>query len=151
FTINSGAPSTSVSQFDAGLFLSDDWRARPNITLSYGLRYETQTNIGDHSGIAPRVGIAWGIDGRNGRPAKTVIRAGAGLFFDRIGESVTLNVFRFNGVTQQSYFVADPAFFPVVPSAAVLATSKLPQTIQLAEGSIRAPRTWQASIGVDRQ
>ena len=32
---------------DVGVFAGDDWRVRPNFTLSLGLRYETQTNIHD--------------------------------------------------------------------------------------------------------
>src|SRR5262249_9010197 len=40
-----GNSASSASQFDAGLFVGDDWRVRPNLTLSLGLRYETQTNI----------------------------------------------------------------------------------------------------------
>src|SRR5215213_1434411 len=39
FSINSGDPFAAVSQTDFGIFVQDDWRVRPNITLSYGLRY----------------------------------------------------------------------------------------------------------------
>jgi len=151
FSLSAGIPSTSVSQFDAGLFVNDDWRARPNLTLSSGVRYEVQTNISDHAAFAPRIGIAWGVDGKPNRPARTILRAGAGLFFDRISENVTLAALRFNGVTQQSYFLIDPEFFPAIPPVDVLAASGQPQTLQLVDSAIRAPRLWQASIGVERQ
>ncbi|MFX8601119.1 hypothetical protein ABTL95_19570, partial [Acinetobacter baumannii] len=59
FTIAAGNPSLSASQFDAGVFFGDDWRVRPNLTMSVGLRYETQTNIHDWHDIAPRIGFAW--------------------------------------------------------------------------------------------
>src|SRR5260370_24764790 len=49
FSLSAGIPTTSVSQFDVGLFINNDWRIRPNLTLSYGLRYETQTNILNYS------------------------------------------------------------------------------------------------------
>jgi hypothetical protein len=55
FTITRGTPSASVSQFDVGLFVEDDWKARPNVTVSYGLRMEGQNNIGDHFDWAPRM------------------------------------------------------------------------------------------------
>ena len=42
FSINVGNPFADVSQTDYGVYLQDDWRYRPNITLSYGLRYETK-------------------------------------------------------------------------------------------------------------
>jgi outer membrane receptor protein involved in Fe transport len=63
FSLSAGTPTTPVNQLDTGLFVNDDWRARPNLTFSYGLRYEAQTNIGDHGDFAPRasccVGHRW--------------------------------------------------------------------------------------------
>src|SRR2546426_7734308 len=47
FSINSGDPNLSVSQFDFGAFVSDDWKIKPAVTMSLGFRYETQTNIRD--------------------------------------------------------------------------------------------------------
>ena len=151
FTLNAGSPTSTVGQFDAGLFLNDDWRVRPNLTWSYGLRYEAQTHLRERAAFAPRFGVAWGVDARANRPGKTVIRVGAGLFFDRVSETVALNALRFNGLTQQSYFVADPSFFPMVPALDALAAARLPQTLQIVDRALRAPRTWQASAGVDRQ
>ena len=134
-----------------GLFVNDDWRVRPNFTLSYGLRWEDQTNLGDHTDFSPRIGIAWGIDSKGGKPGKTVVRAGFGIFFDRLADSVTLNALRFNGVTQQSYLILNPWFFPSIPALDTLAAGKLPQNLQYVDGHFVAPRNFQASIGVDRQ
>uniref|UniRef100_Q020N4 Cna B domain protein n=1 Tax=Solibacter usitatus (strain Ellin6076) TaxID=234267 RepID=Q020N4_SOLUE len=151
FSLSAGAPTTSVSQIDAGLFLNDDWRARPNLTFSYGLRYETQNNIGDHKDFSPRIGFAWGLDAKGTQAAKTVLRGGFGIFFDRVSDNVTLNALRFDGVTQQSYFLINPNFYPLIPSLSVLAASKQPQNLQYKDGALQAPRNYQASIGVDRQ
>jgi outer membrane receptor protein involved in Fe transport len=59
FSLNADIPELSVHQFDAGIFGGDDWRVRPNLTLSLGLRYETQTNIHDWRDFAPRLAVAW--------------------------------------------------------------------------------------------
>src|SRR5207245_4018590 len=59
FSINAGNPEIAGSQFDVGLFVGDDWRARPNLTLSLGLRYETQNNIHDGRHLSPRLTVAW--------------------------------------------------------------------------------------------
>src|SRR5208283_4117884 len=45
FSIITGQPLSDVSMIDVGLYAEDEWRIRPNISLSYGLRYETQTGI----------------------------------------------------------------------------------------------------------
>ena len=151
FTLNAGTPVSSVNQFDIGLFINDDWRMRPNVTLSYGLRYETQTNIGDRGDLAPRIGIAWGVDSHANKPGKTVLRAGFGLFYDRIADSVTLQAERFNGTTQQSYFLMNPDFYPTIPTPSTLAGSRQPQQLQLIYAGLVAPRTYQATVGLDRQ
>jgi len=149
FSLSAGTPVASVQQFDIGLFFQDDFRAKPNLTLSYGMRYEAQTNSGSRANWAPRVGIAWGIDGRGNKPAKTVIRIGAGVFYDRISESYTLSAERFNGQTQQSYFLINPDTYPAIPSVGAL--SKQPQQLQILYAGVDAPRTFQWSVGGDRQ
>ncbi len=151
YSLSAGIPTAALHQLDTGLFVNDDWRVRPNLTFSYGLRYEAQTNIGDHSDVAPRFAVAWGIDGGANKSAKTVLRAGFGVFYDRIGINDTLDAARYNGVAQQSYLVLNPDFFPTAPSLESLASSRQPQELQLLYGGIQAPRTYQANIGVDRQ
>ena len=145
FTLNTGTPATSVTQTDAGVFVADDWRVRPNLTVSYGLRYEAQSNFGGGADWAPRLGVAWGLN------TKTVLRAGAGTFYDRIPLSVTLNARRFDGATQQSYFILNPTFFPVIPPIAELEATGQPQQVRPVAGGIVAPRLYQTSVGLERQ
>src|SRR5208283_846170 len=59
FDINAGIPALNVHQMDVGIFAGDEWRVRPNLTLSVGLRYELQTNIQDWKDLGPRVAVAW--------------------------------------------------------------------------------------------
>ena len=59
FSIAAGNPYLALGQVDVGAYVGDDWRVRPNVTLSLGLRYETQTNIRDARDFAPRFGFAW--------------------------------------------------------------------------------------------
>src|SRR5215469_390494 len=151
FTINAGNPLISASQFDAGVFVGDDWKARPNLTISAGLRYETQSNIHDWRDVAPRVGIAWAPGGTNGNTPKTVLRAGFGVFYDRFSLGNTLTALRYNGIVQQQYVVANPDFFPNVPSISSLSGSASTSTIQQVSQSLQAPYLMQSALAVERQ
>jgi hypothetical protein len=149
FSIAGGNPLASLSQFDTGLFVLDDWRVRPNFTLSMGLRYEIQTNLGDYRNVAPRLGIAWGLG--KGKTPKTVIRGGAGIFYDRVGENLSLDALRRDGIHQQQFVVDTPDFYPVIPSLAQLLSNRAPQAIRELDHRMRAPEMAQMGIGVDRQ
>jgi hypothetical protein len=63
-----------------GVFAHDEWQIKSNLTLSYGIRYEDESIIEDRNNWAPRVAIAF--DPFNSK--KSVIRAGAGLFYNRV-------------------------------------------------------------------
>ena len=44
---------------DGAFFYQDDWKWKPNFTVSYGLRMEGQNRISDHVDWAARLAIAW--------------------------------------------------------------------------------------------
>jgi hypothetical protein len=151
FTLNAGTPAISVNQFDAAIFAGDDWRLRPNLTLNLGLRFETQTNIRDHADIAPRIGFAWAPGAAARKPGKSVIRGGFGVFYDRFGLGNTLTASRYNGVVQQQFVVANPTFFPDVPSPAALGATPSTQSVWETDSNLRSPYLLQSAIALDRQ
>jgi hypothetical protein len=152
---SAGSAVASETWVDGSIFLQDDWRIKPNVTLSSGLRYETQNNLGDHADFAPRVGLAWGIDakGKNKSP-KTVLRLGFGVFYDRFNSDLVLQQQLQNGVIQQQYLVANPTFFD--PTQAVLpsqfqASGTSPLTIYQSNPNLRTPYTMQTGVTLERQ
>ena len=149
FSIQAGQSYISADRWDAGPFVQDDWRLRPNLTLSLGLRYEVQTLLSDHHDFAPRLGFAWAPgSARNGRQ-KTVIRGGFGIFYDRINtglfETAALN----NGVNQLQYTVYNPTFYPNIPSLASLNPGQ--NTIVRVDPNLRPDYSLQSALGVERQ
>ena len=177
FSINTGNFAASVSQTDLGFYWQDDWRMRPNFTLSYGVRYENQTNISSKFNFAPRLGFAWSPGAANStKPPKTVIRGGGGIFYNRFGENFTLISSRFNGSNELQYVLAEPFlknaaptqadldvatarpiynllnFFPTVPSAAQLQIiPATQQTIYRVASNLQAPLVTLAGGQVERQ
>ncbi len=157
YTVHTGDPSISFYQLDFGPFIQDDWRVKPNLTLSFGLRWESQTNVPDHSDWAPRFGFAWSPDakGPNGH-SKTVIRGGWGIFYDRFDISDVETAYRYNLSNQQTYTLDRPAIFDATFSSPIPiadltgATANAAQRYQI-DSHLQIPRLMQTAIGVERQ
>jgi hypothetical protein len=150
FSIATGNPLAKVGQFDIGGFAQDDWRFRPNLTISYGMRYENQSNISSNMNFAPRVGVAWAPGA--GPTHNTTIRAGFGIFYDRISENLTLNAIRNDGTNFQSYTVTNLAVlntYPVIPSIDALQAFKTPVNIYSLAPDIEAPYSMQSIVSLE--
>jgi Carboxypeptidase regulatory-like domain/TonB dependent receptor len=153
YSVTTGSASADVTYFDAGLYVQDDFHLKPNITLSYGLRFESQNNLGDHADLAPRLGFAWGLGGgaKKGAP-KIVLRAGYGIFYERFTYDLVLQQERLNGLTQQEFVVTNPEFFlNNIPNPNSLTSSTTTPTIYLANPNLRTPSIMQTGISVERQ
>jgi len=154
YTVTVGNPYIGNSQVDFGPFVQDDWRARPNLTLSFGLRWEGQTNISDKSDFAPRFGIAWSPGGTGNGRKKFVIRAGWGLFYDRFAAANVLTADRYNGTNQINYSLYNPTIFDssfstTLPLSALTLTDS--QQKYEIDSHLHAPVLMQTVVGVERQ
>jgi len=154
FSISSGDARASVSQLDFGAFVQNDWRIRPNLMLNLGLRYETQTNIAAGLNLAPRLAVAWAPTAAAGARARTVLRAGFGVFYSRFSESLTLQARRFDGSRLRQFIVNDPAVIDRLadaPSAGDLSDLALPPTVSRVAEDIVAPYSLQSAFSVEQQ
>lgn len=150
YSVTAGTPNVAVNVADLGLYFEDEWKMRPNMTLTPGLRYETQSGIPDHADFAPRLSYGWSIGEKNNKPAKAVLRAGIGLFYQRFTPDLVLNAARQNGVLQQQYVVNNPDFYPNLPSPDELGPATLPTIYQI-DPRLHAPSMLQESVSLEKQ
>lgn len=118
-TINFGVSQVTVAQTQQAYYFQDDWKVRPNLAVTYGLRYEyqgTPFNVlpfptvnpstaltdsltlsvkqkPDRNNFGPRLGISYTPHFWTGLfgQDKTAIRAGVGVFYDALFANILDN------------------------------------------------------------
>ena len=152
FIQTQGKAGVAVSVFDEGVYGEDNWKLKPSVTLSYGLRLESQTQIHDHADFGPRVGLSWAIPGKKDKPPRAVIRTGYGWFYQRFASGNILQAERQNGVTQSEIVVNAPDFFPndcsTAPASCSTSAASAP-AIYRVNPSLRSPYIMMGGVGVD--
>jgi hypothetical protein len=161
FAIAGGDPNVSIGVIDYGAYLQDEWKLRPNLSLSLGLRYENQNGVSDNLNWAPRFGFAYAPGAGKGQTAKTVIRGGFGVFYERFGRNLILQAKRLDGIRQQQFVVTDPTILDSIiftssgvsniPTIHSLAAFAQPQTTRVIATDLRIPTHFQTAISIERQ
>ena len=154
FSIASGNAEAWVNQTELGLFIQDEWNLRPNLTLSLGLRFDTQSNVSRGFYLAPRIAFAYAPGVAAGGRTRTVIRGGFGIFFDRFNESLLLQANHFNDGNLQQFITTDPnilGLFPAVPLLALLENSAATRTSVQVAPRLQLPYMMQGAINVEQQ
>jgi len=131
--IEFGAPTRySVDQNEFAWFAGDQWRPGERVSVDLGLRFD-HDSITSSTHAAPRAGVTYALT----RDRRTLLKAGAGLFYDR----VPLNA----------------AAFPDFPSRTVLslgaqgdALGSTPY-VNTISGALRNPRSATWNFELDRQ
>ena len=59
FRVNSGDPELINDQIEASAFVDTDLKLTRQFTAMFGIRYDWQTNLGDHNNVAPRAGFSY--------------------------------------------------------------------------------------------
>lgn len=135
----------AIWQRELGIFLQDDFRLRTNLSVGSGLRWDWQNYLGDHNNFAPRLSFAYS----PGSDRKTVLRGGAGFFYDRTGWRAIADTIRYDGHRLQEVVITNPGFpNPYPPGGSP--TSQPPNIVRFAP-SIRSPYTLQFSFGTETQ
>ena len=97
----------AARETDLGLYAEDDWKAKPNLTISYGIRFEAQNVIDSGHDLAPRISVAYGIPRASGKTS-TVLRGGFGVFYNRFSVDSIESQLANNGQNAQSFTYSSP-------------------------------------------
>ncbi|AFL89588.1 hypothetical protein Terro_3371 [Terriglobus roseus DSM 18391] len=124
FNITAGTASAAILTGDLGLYVEDEWKVTRNFSLIPGLRFETQSGIPDHIDPAPRLGFSWAVTSAKRKSPYVSLRGGVGIFYDRFAAGNILTAARQNGVTQRSYYFANPDSYPNILSPSALAATQ---------------------------
>ena len=115
--------TNNATQLDGEFYAEDDWKVTPNFTWSYGLRLETQNYINSTHDFGPRTSLAWGVPRKSGKTT-TVLRAGAGIFFNRFSLGSIGNIIQGDPANQSSktYLYPGAACTPTSTAACITGT-----------------------------
>jgi len=146
-----GEPDQPQSNVNAAAFAQDEWRVNGAVTLTAGVRYDVQGLPDpvrtDWNNISPRAGVSWAPGSR-----RTIVRASAGLYFDRIPLRAVSNALQRDGVKYKVAVLAPAqAGAPVFPATLQRYPDGVLTAITTIDPDIEAGRSTQASVQVEHQ
>ncbi len=145
FVRQQGEGHLAFWQAELGLFIQDDVRILPNLSMGFGLRYDWQNHFADRNNFAPR--LAFAFSPRKG--GKTVLRGGAGFFYDTTGPEAIADVLRLNGRRLRRFVLSNPGYPDPLSGGGPF--TALPSSIVRFAPDLRSPYIVQYSFGVETQ
>jgi hypothetical protein len=122
YTQSYGNANYTVDDWLWSLFVQDDWKVRPNLTINLGLRYERQTFTDSNKDFAPRAGFAYHWNG-------TVLRGSFGIYYSQIVDNSEAN-YALTGPTGVFNYTATPGQVGFPTSITAVPLPAFPPTAQ---------------------
>lgn len=142
YSVNAGIPRVTFMQNEVAYFVQDEIRLSPRLDLLLGLRHEFQSNLDDHSNLAPRLALSASTeDGR------TFLRAGSGVFYERQPPVLQEQSLLLDGSHLRQLVLSSPGY-PLVGNPL---SNPPPPSVLRVDPFIRTPYVIQASLGVEHK
>lgn len=156
FTISGGNPEISVNQYDYSIYQQNSFGISQTMGISFGIRYENQSNISDAKNFAPRLGFTWSPKAKEKqKPITTLPRfsVGYGIFYRRFDIGSIMSERQANSADRAFYFITDPTIldrFPSVPTVSELQQTATLRSLRLIDDDLRTPRQNIISMNVGK-
>jgi hypothetical protein len=141
WTRRTGDPRLTYSTLQAAVYVQDDWRIARSLLLTGGVRYGTQSHVGDHWNLSPRATFGWS-PRRNGN---LTLRGSYGYFYDWIAGDLYKQSLLFDGVRQREVNIVDPSY-PIPGDIGVTP----PTNRYLWSDELSLPTAHRMNVGIDR-
>lgn len=139
FTRNAGTPSVNFGYVDYDSFAQDEIKLRSDLGLMLGLRHEYQSLLHGRANFAPRFALSFAPG-----QAKTVLRIGGGIFYERESEAMQQLQQLFDGNHLKQVVISNPTSLAPDISSAL-------GSITQGAATLRSPYLIQASVAVERK
>jgi hypothetical protein len=140
YTRRIGEANVGYRNLQGALYVQDDIRIRRNLSVTPGVRVETQSHI---KGVVagPRIGATWA-PFANG---KTTLRVSWGVFYDWLPTNTYEQTIRIDGFQQREINIANPTY----PEAPLDIAGITPADRYLLDPALEHPKNSRLSGGVD--
>jgi len=159
FSQTFGTSTVDLGNPNLGVYVQDEWKVTPRLTLNTGLRYDLQflDQIDlDKDNVAPRLGFVWSPSAES----LTLVRGSAGLFYDRVPLRPLANAILSAGNTRDVSRIAQIGLtlspnqtgapvFPGILSQAVASTRLV--NISTMNRRMKNAHSRQVSLEIERQ
>lgn len=147
-----GEEGTRQIDDDLGVFLQDEWRPDPGLTVNAGLRYDLQRLPSlvhtDDDNVSPRLGVTW--DPR--RDGRSVLRASAGLYYQPLPLRAVANALQRDGIHYRVAQVgATTPGAPVFPRPFTAFPNGVLTNVTTIDPNIESGSSTQAALQYERQ
>jgi hypothetical protein len=144
YTQTVGAQVLQYGQEIVSAFAEDEWKATQRLKANLGVRYDYQSNSAGVANVQPRLGLAWDAFGTG----NTIVRVGAGLFYDQIYGQLQRNALNLGpNSSAASYTISNPSY-PTPPTVGGAADRR---DIMLLNPNLKNPYTMEVSTGIEQK